>query len=158
MLRTWTNRTRRRFWSWSRIFHEPGETKDKAGIKRVEGGPLFKKVRDVGQVLKFSMGARGKREKLESWVRNQFKKRNKRIDPAALELLIEKAGGVLRDLDDAIERVTLFTGGQERHRRRSDRTGGRAGRRAGNIRICRFGGGPQARPVSLPVQQAPEAG
>jgi DNA polymerase III subunit delta len=89
-----------------------GEPHDANVIKRVESSPLFKKAASVGETLKFTMG-RGRRQKLEEWVAEQFKKRGKRIETPAREVLVEKVGRELRDLEDAIERVCLFAADSE---------------------------------------------
>jgi len=90
-------------------FTRAGEARDSGSVKRIESSVLYKKVREVGEVLKFSLGTRGRQEKLNSWVGEQFKKRGKKLDPAARALLFGKVGIELRDLEDAIERICLFS-------------------------------------------------
>jgi DNA polymerase III subunit delta len=87
-----------------------GERRDANAIKRVESSPLFKSARATGEVLKFTMAGRGKQQKIEEWVTEKFARRGKRIDSAARELLIGNVGRELRELEDAIERVSLFAG------------------------------------------------
>jgi DNA polymerase III subunit delta len=88
-------------------FPKPGAQKD-SGLKRVENSPLFKKAKSTGEVLKFSMGRQGRRQKLDKWVQQEFKRRGKRIEKPAHDLLLEMVGKEPNDLEDAIERVCLF--------------------------------------------------
>jgi DNA polymerase-3 subunit delta len=92
------------------VAHIPGhgEQRDSKTLKRVEASSLFKKGKVVGEVMKFSMAGRGRQQKIEEWVGKAFKKRGKRIDPAALQMLLERVGRELRDLEDAVERLSLF--------------------------------------------------
>lgn len=94
------------------VAHLPvaGERRDANTIKRVESSALFKSAKAAGEVLKFTMAGKGKQQKMEEWVTEKFNKRDKRIDSAARALLIENVGRELRDLEDAIERVSLFAG------------------------------------------------
>lgn len=86
----------------------PGEPADAGVIKKAEASPIFKKASRPGaEALRFTLG-RGKRQKLTEWVTAQFEKRGKSVEAPAREMLIEKVGRQLRDLDGAIERVALF--------------------------------------------------
>ena len=91
-------------------FGGPGSVKrDAASMKKVEGSPLFKKVGSVGgEPLKFSMGSRGSRKKVEEWISEEFERRGKRVEPSARQVLLERVGRELRDLEDAIERICLY--------------------------------------------------
>ncbi len=93
------------------VAHIPGsgEQRDSKTLKRIEASSLFKKGRSAGEVMKFSMAGRGKQQKTEDWINKQFKKRGKRIEPAALQMLMDRVGRQLRDLEDAVERLSLFT-------------------------------------------------
>lgn len=85
-----------------------GEPRDSGAVKKAESSPLFKKASaQGGEALKFSMG-RSRQQKLAEWVTEQFEKRGKRVEAPARELLLEKVGKQLRDLDGAIERLALF--------------------------------------------------
>ena len=86
-----------------------GSTRDANVVKKVENSTLFKKTTAVGgEPLKFSLGARGRQKKVEDRVSDEFKKRGKKIEPAARDMLVEKVGGELRVLGDAIERICLY--------------------------------------------------
>lgn len=93
------------------VAHIPraGEQRDQKALKKIEGSALYKKANERGRVLKFTMGTRGRQQKVTDWVTDQFKRRGKRIEPAARDLLIENVGVELRDLLDAIERVCLYS-------------------------------------------------
>ncbi|MBU1672066.1 MAG: DNA polymerase III subunit delta [Actinobacteria bacterium] len=93
------------------VAHIPkaGEQRDQKALKKVEGSALCKKAGERGRVLKFTMGTRGRQQKVTDWVSDQFKRRGKRIEPAARDLLIENVGVELRDLQDAVERVCLYS-------------------------------------------------
>jgi DNA polymerase III subunit delta len=86
----------------------PGEHRDSKALKRIEASALFKKGRSAGEVMKFSIAGRGRQQKTEDWVRSQFEKRGKRIKPEALQMLTDRVGRELRDLEDAVERLSLF--------------------------------------------------
>lgn len=88
----------------------PGSVKrDAASMKKVEGSPLFKKVGSVGgEPLKFTLGGRGSRKKVEEWIADEFERRGKRVEPSAGSVLLERVGRELRDLEDAIERICLY--------------------------------------------------
>ncbi|MBU4175284.1 MAG: DNA polymerase III subunit delta [Actinobacteria bacterium] len=88
-------------------FPEPGAPKD-ARARGVEKSALFKKVKDTGEVLKFSMGRQGRQRKIAEWVDEEFSKRGKRIEKPARDLLLEMVGRELSDLEDAVERICLF--------------------------------------------------
>jgi len=92
------------------VAHIPGsrEQRDSKTLKRIEASDLFKKGRSAGEVMKFSMAGRGRQQKTEDWISEQFKRRGKRIEPAALKMLMDRAGRGLRDLEDAVERLSLF--------------------------------------------------
>lgn len=90
----------------------PGEPSDANVIKRVESSALFKKAQAVGETLKFTIG-RGRQQKVEEWVTEQFKKNGRRIESDARDQLIEKVGRDLRSLSDAIERICLFAADSE---------------------------------------------
>ncbi|MCJ7653087.1 MAG: DNA polymerase III subunit delta [Actinobacteria bacterium] len=90
-------------------FRRPGEQRDTGNIRRIEGTELFRKTRDVGDTLKFTFGQRGKQQKIESWVKEEFKKRGKKITGQAENMLLERAGRELRDLEDAVERICLYS-------------------------------------------------
>jgi DNA polymerase III subunit delta len=87
----------------------PGEQRDSKALKRIEASALFKNARSAGDVMKFSIAGRGRQQKTEDWVSAQFKKRGKRIEPEALQLLLNRVGRELRDLEDAVERLSLYT-------------------------------------------------
>jgi DNA polymerase-3 subunit delta len=91
-------------------FPRPGEQRDAGRVRRIEGGELFRKAHEAGDTLKFSLGQRGKRQKLESWVKDEFEKRGKGISQAGEDLLLRMVGRELRDLEDAVERVCLYSG------------------------------------------------
>ena len=91
----------------------PGESRDVGTLKRMESGALFKKAKASGEVLKFSLSGRGKQQKLEEWITEQFRKRGKRVETPARDLLLENVGRELRDLQDATERVSLFVADRE---------------------------------------------
>ena len=88
-------------------FPKPGVPKD-TRAKGVEKSALFKKVMDTGEVLKFSMGRQGRQRKTAEWVDEEFRKRGKRTEKPARDLLLEMVGRELRDLEDAVERICLF--------------------------------------------------
>lgn len=92
------------------VAHVPGhgEQRDANTMRRIEGSALFKKAKGSGEVLKFTFAGRGKQQKLDDFINDQFRKRDKRIEAPARELLLENVGHELRDLEDAIERVCLF--------------------------------------------------
>lgn len=94
-------------------FPKPGEIRDAGIIKKIESSALYKKASQVGEILKFSFGPREKETKLDNWVTAEFKKRGKKINQDAKSLLREKAGKELRDLEDVIERVSLFAEGKQ---------------------------------------------
>lgn len=98
-------------------FPKAGEQRDSSAMKRLEGSALFKRARQAGEVLKFSFAGRGRQQKIENWASEEFKKRGKRIEPGAGDLLLEKVGRELRDLGDAIERTCLFAADKEVIRR-----------------------------------------
>jgi hypothetical protein len=67
-----------------------GEHRDSNIIKKVEGNALFKKATAVGgEPLKFSWAPRGRQKKTEDWVTDEFKRRGKKIDGAARDMLVE---------------------------------------------------------------------
>jgi len=86
-------------------FHSPP---DSSAVKKVEASSLFKAASQKGKAVHVTLG-RGRQAGLDTYVSDEFKKRGKRIEADARSLLIEKAGGNLRDLSDAVERVCLFT-------------------------------------------------
>lgn len=91
-----------------------GAARDAAGMKKVEGSALFKKAIAVGgESLKFTMGARGRQKKVEDWVADEFMRRGKKAEPQACDMLIERVGRELRDLEDAIERTCLYAADSE---------------------------------------------
>lgn len=90
-------------------FHTPP---DSSAVKKVESSPLFKAASKKGQVVLVSLG-RGRQAGLDTYVSDEFKKRGKKLDADARSLLITKAGGNLRDLADAVERVCLFCGDEK---------------------------------------------
>jgi DNA polymerase-3 subunit delta len=91
-----------------------GEHRDSNIIKKVEGNALFKKATAVGgEPLKFSWAPRGRQKKTEDWVTDEFKRRGKKIDGAARDMLVERVGRQLRDLEDAVERVCLYAADTE---------------------------------------------
>ena len=94
-------------------FPRTGEQRDAGGIRRIEGSEMFRKAREVGDTLKFTFGQRGKQQKLESWVRDEFEKREKKVSREAEDALLEMVGRELRDLEDAIERICLYTDDRE---------------------------------------------
>lgn len=78
-------------------------------LKKVESSALFKKAVEAGgETIKLSYAGRGKQQKLEDRVAEEFAKRGKKAQPAARDLLIEMVGTELRDLSDAVERISLF--------------------------------------------------
>ncbi len=86
-----------------------GGPRDSNALKKVEASPLYKKAVEVGgQSLKFTLGARGRQKKVEDWVGDEFKRRGKRLEPQARDMLIKMVGRELRDLGDAVERVCLY--------------------------------------------------
>lgn len=89
-----------------------GQTQDAGAIKKVEATPLFKKVKETGETLRFSIG-RSREQKVAEWVTEQFSRRGKRIETVARELLLQKAGSDLRDLESAVERICLFAADDE---------------------------------------------
>jgi DNA polymerase-3 subunit delta len=91
----------------------PGEQRDSKALKRIEASALFKKGRSAGEVMKFSIAGRGRQQKTEDWLRSQFEKRGKRIDPEALQMLMDRVGRELRDLEDAVERLSLFASAKD---------------------------------------------
>lgn len=86
-----------------------GGQRDANSMKKVEGSALFKKTVSVGgESLKFTMGARGRQAHVEDWVSDEFARRGKRIEPQARDVLVERVGKELRDLEDAVERICLY--------------------------------------------------
>lgn len=90
------------------VARSPGHS-ESSQLKKIESSPLFKVVSRKGQVVRLKLGGRGKQAGLDSWVTDEFKKRGKRIEPDARELLLTKAGTGLRELADAVERVCLYS-------------------------------------------------
>lgn len=90
-----------------------GSSRDASNMKRVEGSPLFKKAKSAGEAIKLSLGRRGRQQKVEEWVAEEFRKRGKRIETPARDMLLEKVGRELRDLADAVERICLFAADQD---------------------------------------------
>lgn len=90
-------------------FPSAGEKRDNAALKKMEGTALFKAAMAAGDVLKLTLGPKGRHQKVDKWVSEQFKKRGKSVEPDAEGALLEKVGRELRDLGDAIERICLFT-------------------------------------------------
>lgn len=91
----------------------PGDKRDTGSIRRIEGSELFRKAREVGDALKLSFGQRGKQQKIETWVKDEFKKRGKTVSQEAEDMLLEMVGRELRDLEDAIERLCLYSADSE---------------------------------------------
>jgi DNA polymerase-3 subunit delta len=91
-------------------FPRPGEQRDSGRIRKIEGSELFSKARGVGDTLKFTFGQRGKQQKLEGWIRDEFEKRGKSVSEEAQDLLLKTVGKQLRELEDAIERACLYSG------------------------------------------------
>lgn len=88
---------------------EAGERRDSNVIKKVESNALFKKAIAAGaEPLKLSWAPRGRQKKVEDWVTDEFKRRGKKIDRDARDMLLERVGRELRDLGDAVERVCLY--------------------------------------------------
>ncbi|PKQ27678.1 MAG: DNA polymerase III subunit delta [Candidatus Anoxymicrobium japonicum] len=86
-----------------------GAPRDSGIVKKVENSALFRcAIASGGESLKFAWAARGRKGKVEDWIRDEFKKRGKRIEPAARDMLIEKVGRELRNLSDAVERICLY--------------------------------------------------
>jgi DNA polymerase-3 subunit delta len=94
-------------------FPRPGDQREKGSIQKIEGTELFRKAREAGDTLKFSFGHRGKQQKIETWVKDEFKKRGKKVSQEAEDMLLEKVGRELRDLEDAIERLCIYSGDRE---------------------------------------------
>lgn len=93
---------------------KPGEGRDSGLIKKVESGTLYKKaVAGGAEILKYAWGPRGRQKKVEDWITDEFKKRGKRIDAPARDMLVEKVGKELRDLEDATERLCLYAADQD---------------------------------------------
>ena len=90
-------------------FPSPGDKRDTGTIRRIEGSELFRKAREVGEALKFTFGQRGKQQKLESWIGDEFAKRGKKVSEEAEDMLLETVGRELRNLEDAIERTCLYS-------------------------------------------------
>ncbi len=86
----------------------PGVAKDSGTMRKVEGSALFKKAKEHGEVLKFSLAGRGRQQKLDDWLNEQFALRGRSAEAGARELMFEKVGSELRDLADVVERVCLF--------------------------------------------------
>ena len=93
-------------------FPQSGQARDAKSLKRVEGTALFKAAAGAGEVLKFSMGGRGKRARLEEFVTECFKKREIKATPEARDALLERTGNDLREIEGAVERISLYTGEQ----------------------------------------------
>jgi DNA polymerase-3 subunit delta len=86
-----------------------GQPRDGNLVKKVESSALYKKVVSVGgEPLKFSFAGKGRQKKVEDWISDEFKRRGKKIEPAARDLLLEMIGRELRSLGDAVERICLF--------------------------------------------------
>lgn len=93
-------------------FPQSGQPRDAKAIKRLEGSVLFKAASSAGEVLKFSMAGRGKRTRLDEFVTDCFKKRGKKVAHEARDLLLERVGSDLRELEDVVERICLYVGEQ----------------------------------------------
>jgi DNA polymerase-3 subunit delta len=93
-------------------FPKSGESRDAKALKRIEGTPVYKASAAAGEILKYSIAGRGKQAKLETFVTDGFKKRGKIVDPEARNLLLEQVGKDLRDIEDAVERISLYAGDQ----------------------------------------------
>jgi DNA polymerase-3 subunit delta len=86
-----------------------GGQRDSNPVKKVESSSLYKKAISVGgEALKFSFAGRGRQKKVEDWVSDEFRKRGKKIEPRARDMLVEMVGRDLRALADAVERICLF--------------------------------------------------
>jgi DNA polymerase III subunit delta len=90
------------------------EEKSRYSLKKVEGSILFKKAGAVGQVMKYSLGKRGRRQKITDWVSEAFANRGKKVDGEARDLLLGMVGSELRELEDAVERVCLYCADRDR--------------------------------------------
>jgi len=72
---------------------EAGERRDSNVIKKVESNALFKKAIAAGaEPLKLSWAPRGRQKKVEDWVTDEFKRRGKKIDRDARDMLLERVG------------------------------------------------------------------
>jgi DNA polymerase III subunit delta len=91
-------------------FPQSGETRDSRAIKRIESGPLYRAAAEHGEVLKLSFAGRGKQARIDDFVSGCFKERGKKVRPEARQLLIERVGKDLRELEDSIERLCLYAG------------------------------------------------
>lgn len=91
-------------------FPQSGQPRDTKATKRVEGTALFKAASQAGDVLKFTISGRGKRSRLEEFVSDSFKKRGKEVTAEARQALLERTGNDLRELEGAVERVSLYVG------------------------------------------------
>lgn len=86
---------------------------DTRSIKKVESSALFKKVAEAGgEHVKLSFSGRGKQRKLAERVTEEFARRGKKVQPQARDKLIELVGSDLRDLSDAVERISLYVPGK----------------------------------------------
>ena len=74
-------------------------------------GKLFRAIQKGNNCIGFYPP---KGAKLESWVRSQFKKRQKEISKEGLSFLLDETGAHLLDLEKEIEKVTLFVGERSR--------------------------------------------
>lgn len=93
-------------------FPGSGQARDPKALKRIEGSELYRAAAGAGEVLKFSIAGRGKTAKLDEFVNDAFRKKGKRIAPDAKNLLLERAGSDLRDIENAVERICLYIGEQ----------------------------------------------
>lgn len=94
-------------------FPQPGEAKDSNLVKKIESSALYKQVKQAGEALKFAQIKKGRQNKVDLWVRAEFKSRGKKATAGAVAVLIERAGTELRDLSTAIEQVCLYAGETE---------------------------------------------
>ena len=93
-------------------FPEAGEPRDEKAASRIERSALFKKAKAIGETAQLTFGRKKQRKKnLDAWLIEQFRKRGKSIDPAARQVLLERVGDKPRDLEDAVERICLFSAG-----------------------------------------------
>lgn len=93
------------------IAHFPlsgGTRESRASVKKTENSIIFKKARQAGEVVKYSLGAGYDDQNLQAWVVREFAKRGKKISPSAVKLLIEKIGSNLRELEGAIDRLSFL--------------------------------------------------
>jgi len=89
-------------------FPASGEERDPNAIRKTESSILFEAASKHGDVVKFTFRGRGKGDKLDLWITEQVRRRGKKIEPRAKNALIEKVGSDLRELQDAIERLSLY--------------------------------------------------